>query len=280
MNSSHLRIIPLKQDPSLVDVIRNLLEPAPVGELNTRKWPRFEFSGPGIEQLLGQLLHLFPSHQFVAMNTQSGKVVGCGLSVPFHWKRTLADLPTGWDDVLARGIRQAGDGLAPNDMSMLLMTVLPEEQERGIANQFLEAFRNIARAHGHGHLLGPVRPLLKMKYPQAAIQEYFNWQNKEGKIFDPWLRFHHQAGGRYLAIAPHSVTVEGTLKEWEEWTGLQFPVSGDYVVPSALSPVSIDLTSDQGVYRQPNVWVVHQIDELQQPLGTREFPIKLPNVCH
>lgn len=49
--------------------------------------------------------------------------------------------------------------------------------------------------------------------------------------------------------------MSGTVAEWEEWTGLALPESGPYVVPAALVPIQIDRERDEGVYREPNVWV-------------------------
>jgi hypothetical protein len=55
------------------------------------------------------------------------------------------------------------------------------------------------------------------------------------------------------------MVVRGTVAEWESWTGLTFPDSGDYVVPTATSPVAIDRNQDEGVYLDQNVWVVHDL---------------------
>jgi len=43
----------------------------------------------------------------------------------------------------------------------------------------------------------------------------------------------------------------------EEWCGLEFPESGNYVVEGALVPVEIDRERDYGAYREPNVWMRH-----------------------
>jgi hypothetical protein len=55
--------------------------------------------------------------------------------------------------------------------------------------------------------------------------------------------------------------IPGTVAEWEEWTGMAFPESGEYVVPGALVPVTIDRERDQGRYVEPNVWMLHQRPE-------------------
>jgi hypothetical protein len=51
--------------------------------------------------------------------------------------------------------------------------------------------------------------------------------------------------------------ITGTVEEWESWTAMAFPETGDYVFPEGLAPVHIDRSSDQGLYWEPNVWMVH-----------------------
>ncbi|MCB0075363.1 MAG: hypothetical protein KDE20_28095, partial [Caldilineaceae bacterium] len=58
-------------------------------------------------------------------------------------------------------------------------------------------------------------------------------------------------------MAHPSMVIDGTVDEWEEWTGLRFPASGDYVVPGALVPVHMDRVANLGRYVEPNVWVRH-----------------------
>ena len=58
---------------------------------------------------------------------------------------------------------------------------------------------------------------------------------------------------------PESLTVVGTVAEWEEWTGMAFPESGRYVVPGALQPVVIDRERDLGRYDDPNIWMRHPV---------------------
>jgi hypothetical protein len=53
--------------------------------------------------------------------------------------------------------------------------------------------------------------------------------------------------------------IPGTVAQWEDWTGLAFPESGWYVVPGALVPVEIDRERDEGLYVEPNVWMVHSL---------------------
>jgi hypothetical protein len=51
--------------------------------------------------------------------------------------------------------------------------------------------------------------------------------------------------------------ITGTLREWETWTDMAFPESGDYVFPEGLAPLHVDRSADLGSYWEPNVWIVH-----------------------
>ncbi|MEU5499263.1 hypothetical protein [Streptomyces griseofuscus] len=54
-----------------------------------------------------------------------------------------------------------------------------------------------------------------------------------------------------------SQTRTGTVCEWERWTGLVFPASGEYVVPRGLGLRRVDKDSGQGAYVEPGVWMRH-----------------------
>jgi hypothetical protein len=64
-------------------------------------------------------------------------------------------------------------------------------------------------------------------------------------------------GGVELAVAAAVESVALYVAEWEEWTEMALPESGAYVVSAALLPIEIDRERDEGVYDEPNVWMVH-----------------------
>ena len=68
-------------------------------------------------------------------------------------------------------------------------------------------------------------------------------------------------GGKITAPIPESMRITGTVTDWEAWTSMAFPESGEYVFPSGLTTMSIDRESDLGSYWEPNVWIVHAIDD-------------------
>jgi len=118
--------------------------------------------------------------------------------------------------------------------------------------------RSTAARHGLGDLIAPVRPTWKSRYPLTPMERYVRWRRDDGLPFDPWIRLHVRLGGEILAVCLESLVVRGTVAEWEGWTGLAFPESGDYVVEGGLVPVTIDRARDVGRYADPNLWMRHR----------------------
>jgi hypothetical protein len=108
-------------------------------------------------------------------------------------------------------------------------------------------------------LVAPVRPTLKHRYPLTSMARYTRWRRPDGAPLDPWLRVHWRLGARVLGVAARSMVVDGRVREWEAWTGMRFPASGDYVVPGALTTVPIDRARDRGRDVEPNVWMLHPL---------------------
>ena len=61
---------------------------------------------------------------------------------------------------------------------------------------------------------------------------------------------------------PESMRTTGTVADWESWTQMRFPETGDFVFPAGLATVHIatvhiDSERDVGEYWEPNVWLIH-----------------------
>src|SRR5262249_1781801 len=104
----------------------------------------------------------------------------------------------------------------------------------------LERMRELAREQGLGCLIAPVMPTGKQRYPLAPIERYMNWRRDDGLLFDPWLRTHQRRGAKILNPEPHPLWAAGTVAEWEEWTEMVFPESGEYVIPGGQAMLTID----------------------------------------
>jgi GNAT superfamily N-acetyltransferase len=161
----------------------------------------------------------------------------------------------GWDAAL----EQAFAGSPAVAVSAIAITVGVEHRGKGLSKTMLDGMRQAVAARGLTDLVAPVRPSLKHRYPLVPAHRYIEWRREDGKLLDPWLRVHEDAGARLVGVAPRSMRISGTVSEWQEWTQMVFPDSGAYVVPGALVPVDIDLEGERGVYVEPNVWMHHRI---------------------
>ena len=144
-----------------------------------------------------------------------------------------------------------------NTLTALAAEVPRHGTRRGLAVELLRGMRTIAERHGLDHLVAPLRPMLKDRYPLVPIEEYVAWRREDGSAFDPWIRVHERLGARVATPLPTSFRITGTVADWESWTDMAFPVTGDYVFPEGLALLHVDRDADRGSYWEPNVWLVH-----------------------
>ncbi|MEQ4305245.1 hypothetical protein ABNF97_28350 [Plantactinospora sp. B6F1] len=247
-------------------------------------WPEFIFHDQGTARLLGRIRELFAGLELVLLDDadrppdadadadagnndadadddnndagNGGGIVAAGWAVPLCWSGAVDDLPTGYTDALARALGAYDAGHSPDTLAILAAQVRPDRQGQGLAGKLLRALGDLVPAQHR--VICPVRPTRKARYPLTPIDRYAGWTRPDGTPFDPWLRTHVRLGGRILATAPRSQVITGTVAEWQRWTGLEFPDSGEYVIPDGLGTLRIDLGADRGTYVEPNVWVRHR----------------------
>ena len=185
---------------------------------------------------------------------EDDRPVAVGNTVPLRWDGTVADLPAGIDGALERAFVEEGADV----LCALLIEVASAQQGRGVSRRVLEAMTELARTHGLDGLVAPVRPNWKERYPLVPIDRYSEWRRADGLLFDPWMRVHERLGARVLKPEPQSLRITGTVGEWESWTEMAFPESGEYVFPRGLALLAIDRAADVGSYWEPNVWMLHE----------------------
>lgn len=142
-------------------------------------------------------------------------------------------------------------------LGFMAVAVGSEHDRRGLATTVLRELTRRAHEAGLVHVVAPLRPTWKHRCPTVPMNEYAGWARADGLSIDPWIRTHQRLGARVLGPAPQSMVIEGTVAEWESWTGMVFPVTREYIVPDALNPVRIDRERDRGVYVEENLWVQH-----------------------
>jgi hypothetical protein len=218
-------------------------------------WPRFMLEDPVAERCFPLLYERFPTLQHFLVDPGTDELVAEVNCVPVAVD--VDDLPDrGWDDVLERGTTADEE---PTAVSAIQVLLRPGRLGSGLSALCLERMREAVAEHGFDTLVAPVRPSWKARYPLVPIDRYISWTTSEGLPLDPWLRVHARLGATVVRPCPESMTIPGSVADWESWTGMAFPESGDYVVPGALELVSVDRQADTGLYVEPNVWMHHRI---------------------
>ena len=241
----NLRFFTFDERPELEQRKRPLLE----------AWPAFMFEDPVAGERWHLLYERFGGFQYFLLDEEVDELVAEVNSLPV--RVDLAALPDrGWDEVMTRGTDAVDP---PNVVTALQVMIAPGRQGQGLSKLCLETMRANAVDHGFAHLVAPVRPSWKARYPLVAIDRYVTWTTDEGLPLDPWLRVHARLGADLVRPCPSSMTITGSVPDWERWTEMAFPDSGRYVVPGALEPVSIDREQDLGTYVEPNVWMHHRL---------------------
>lgn len=230
------------------------------GDIAEASWPEFMLHDAVANENWHELFDRFSEYQFALMDTATNRMAAMANSLPFHWDQDVSELPEkGWDWVFLKAVEDDKNGLAPNIQSAIQVAIHPDYRSQGLSTEMIEAMRDIGQSKGFGCLVAPVRPNQKSKYPLISIDDYIKWTNDEGLPFDAWLRVHARGGARILKPCHEAMTIRGTRLEWEEWTGLKFPQRGTYFIPGALNPMEMNVEKDEGIYVEPNVWMVHQL---------------------
>ncbi len=185
-------------------------------------------------------------------------IVAAGWSVPLGWNGEPADLPTGYTDSLACAVDGHRCGTEPDTLVIAAAQVHPDLRGRGAAGEMLTAMRGLAEQRGWARAIAPVRPTLKARLPVDTHRGVRGMDPRRRRPLDPWVRTHWRLGARIIGTAPRSQTMTGTVAEWEDWSGMAFPTSGEYVIPDGLATLRIDRDADRGTYVEPGVWLQHR----------------------
>lgn len=188
---------------------------------------------------------------------KEGKVAAFANSIPLFVPDDAVSLPDeGWDWALATGYKQFDEKIKPNVLIGLSVVVNPEMRGSGLSKACLFEFKKLARSKGLKKIYIPVRPTRKPDFPEIPFEEYID-KKTDGRCFDPWLNLHYSLGGKFIGVCRRSMRTVADLATWKKWTGIDFPKSGQYIVPRALDKITVDKENDQAVYLEPNVWIEH-----------------------
>ncbi|MEV8512772.1 N-acetyltransferase [Dactylosporangium sp. NPDC051484] len=217
----------------------------------------FLYQDPVSAALFAELVERHPQYTLLAVERDGGRAAAMVCTLPFAAGGTLP--PGGYDAVLLAAAADTLAGRTGADVSALFATVRPDLRGRGVSGHLLGLARRNAARLGHPALFAPVRPTRKHLHPQLSLERYVARRRPDGTAEDPWLRVHERAGGRFVAVAPHSMTITADLARWREWTGLPFDRPGPVAVSGALGPVLCDPERDVATYVEANAWYRHDL---------------------
>ncbi len=216
--------------------------------------PEYNNHGDVLNRYWGRLTEERPDFQFHLVGEED-EILARARSIPVRWDGSVADLPDGIDAAIARGFDEGG----ANVLCALVIMVPRVLQGRGLSALAVQAMGQLALRGGLKTLIAPVRPSWKDRYPLVPIARYAGWRRADGLLFDPWMRVHERLGAVILKPEPRSLRITGTVSDWEEWTEMSFPATGEYWFPAGLATVKVDCESDRGSYWEPNVWMQHAL---------------------
>jgi GNAT superfamily N-acetyltransferase len=232
----------------------DLWEAAREGHVFDGLWPEYNRHGNHTGRYFGALFPRFSDCQVLFVDERSQRLVGRARTIPFRWDGTVVDLPAGIDAVGERALEDRGEATA---LSALAAEVDRDYEGHGLSALLLRIMTSLARRRGFRHLLAPVRPSWKDRYPAVAIEHYATWTRGDGLPFDPWMRVHARLGARIVRPEPRSLEISAPIGDWETWTGMSFPEDGSYLFPSGLAPLVV--SGGNGSYFEPNVSMLHAL---------------------
>jgi hypothetical protein len=200
------------------------------------------------------LLEEFADLQYVLYDRENEALVGGTNAVPLRWDGDPDSLPT-LHDVLRRSIDEHARGIAPNTICGVQTIATRESRGQGLSEEFVAASKRRFWNSSFEHAITPLRMLLKHRYPLIPIEEYVEWQREDGEPFEPWVRIWVRAGAEILRVVHDSIIIDAPIGDWERWTGLELPGSGEHVIEGAQTPVVVDRHRGNARYSEPHLWI-------------------------
>lgn len=225
-------------------------------ELEGEAFPTFLLHD-GFDECRPHLLDEFARYQLYFSDTTGKKLLGAGNALPYH-RATNQPLPK-FQQLLIEAPDQFSRGVIPNILCPLQAIVVDDARGAGVSRRIITAYNDLASANGIRAVCVPIRPTLKPLYPLTPIDRYLNWTQENGEKFDPWLRMQERSGAKFTEIAYDSTVITASVTDWEAWTEMKFPESGEYVIDGGHVPLVINCENDIGRYAEPHVWYTYKL---------------------
>ena len=191
------------------------------------------------------------------LDKAGGKLLGAANALPY-FRQAGESLPK-FQQLITTAPEQFRQGIKSNILCPVQAMVIDDARGSGVSERILSAYKDLASAAEINDVCVPVRPTLKPLYPLVPIERYVTWTRENGEKFDPWLRMQERTGAEFTEIAYDSTVITATVADWESWTGIKFPETGEYVIQGGHVLLVIDRENDTGRYAEPHVWYTFRL---------------------
>jgi GNAT superfamily N-acetyltransferase len=138
-------------------------------------WPEYNQHGAVVSRYWERLFDDFPDYRFALFDAAAQEVIAEGHTAPCDWDGTTEGLGDGIDTMMVAAFEARAAGRRPTALCALAAEVRPRFQGGGLADRILDVMSDVGRDAGLGHLIAPVRPSFKDRYPITPIERYLEW---------------------------------------------------------------------------------------------------------
>jgi GNAT superfamily N-acetyltransferase len=160
----------------------------------------YQGSPPWGERQLESHQGVFPEGQFVAVDSESGKVVGMAASLIIFWHDY--DIASNWRDFTDSGMFTNHDPERGRTLYGAEVMVHPQMQGRGVGKRIYDARRQLVEKLGLARIRAGARLRGYSQYANELAAEDYVKRVVRGEIGDPTLSFQLKQGFHVLAVVP------------------------------------------------------------------------------
>jgi len=225
-------------------------------ELEGESFPAFLLHD-GFDGCRPYLLNEFAEYQLYFCDEDKGKLLGAANALPYLHEPGQP-LPK-FQQLLTAAPEQHAQHVSANILCPIQAMVVNDARGSGVSENIMQAYKDLALSKGFNAVYVPVRPTLKTQYPLTPIERYIHWLRDDGTSFDPWIRMQERTGAKFAEITHDSTVICGSVADWEAWTQMRFPESGEYIISGGHAPLVINGENNSGRYAEPHVWYSYDI---------------------
>lgn len=231
-----------------------------IGELESESFPEYVNAEPTWSECFPKILEAQAHLQIFIVDGKCDELLAVICHCQLSWDGDPTTLP-GYNQLLRETLVE-DDTQQPN-MLVGIMGIVPDKHRgKNVPEKLYMAMQKLAKDYNFDYITSPIRPTLKHLYPNYSTEEYLSWKTKDGRPFDPWIRTNMASDTECLGIAHDSIGVTASLEQWQEWCGMVFPVSGEYLIPGGHKLLKVDVENDSAFYGEDHVWYSYDLIEI------------------